>query len=180
MSGSGSLSAVVKELCDRLSQSVLLLAAQQDRLNHAGGVVASASTILTDAAVNVEKASAPLPSALVALQNAAERVAAASGQLRDTSATERQAAELLNTSVGAARAAFDEQAGRFRGLQDSVRETVGELINGVTRLASEISTCIEAYDSAIAKSIGGLENAILDVADVVELKPRDERRVVGG
>ena len=111
-----------------------------------------------------------------ALQGAAEQVAAASSRLRETSAAEQRAADMLNGSVGAARTAFDEQAVRFRELQNGVRETVGELVNGVTRLAAEISTCIEAYNSAIAKSIGGLENAILDVADVVELRPKDERR----
>ena len=120
-----------------------------------------------------------MPSALGALQIAAEQVASASGQLRTTSDAERQAAEMLNASVGAARTAFDEQAGRFRQLQDNVRETANELVRGVTRLASEISTCIEAYDAAITKSIGGLENAILEVADVVELRPKDDRRAVG-
>jgi hypothetical protein len=169
-----SLSEVVNVLCDRLSQSAVLLEAQQTRLNRAGEVVSSASNSLSNAAANVERAAAPLPSALGAVQSAAEMVATASGQLRDTSAAERQAADMLNASVGAARTAFDEQANRFRDLQDRVRETVGELVNGVTRLASEISTCIEAYDSAIAKSIGGLENAILEVADVVE-KPKAPR-----
>jgi hypothetical protein len=168
-----SLSGVVNELCDRLSQSAVLLEAQQTRLNRSGEIVATASTSLSNAAVNVERATAPLPSALGALQSAAEQVAAASGRLRETSAAERQAADMLNASVGAARTAFDEQAVRFRELQDRVRETVGDLVNGVTRLASEISTCIEAYDSAIAKSIGGLENAILDVADVLEPAARN-------
>jgi hypothetical protein len=175
-----SLSEIVKDLCDRLSQSTLLLEAQQSRLNRAGEVVSSASTTLSNAAASVERAAAPLPSALGAIQGAAEMVAVASGQLKETSSVERQAAEALNVSVGAARVAFDEQAGRFRDLQDKVKETAAELVNGVTRLAAEISTCIEAYDSAIAKSIGGLENAILDVADVVEQRPRDERRAVSG
>ena len=142
-------------------------------------MIAAASTSLSNAAVNAERASAPLPSALGALQIAAEQVASASGQLRTTSDAERQAAEMLNASVGAARTAFDEQAGRFRQLQDNVRETANELVLGVTRLASEISTCIEAYDAAITKSIGGLENAILEVADVVEPRPKDDRRAVG-
>jgi methyl-accepting chemotaxis protein len=119
-----------------------------------------------------------LPSALGALQIAAEQVASASGQLRATSDAERRAAEMLNASVGSAKTAFDEQAGRFRQLQENVRETANQLVKGVTDLSNEISKCIDAYDSAIAKSIGGLENAILDVADVVELRPKDDRRAV--
>jgi ABC-type transporter Mla subunit MlaD len=175
-----SLSEIVKELCDRLSQSTVVLEAQQARLNRAGDLVSTASTHLSNAALSVERAAAPLPSALGAMQTAADRVAAASGQLQETSASEKQAAEMLNDSVGAARTAFDEQASRFGELQERVRETVGDLVKGVSRLANEISTCIETYDSAIAKSIGGLENAILDIADVVELRPRDDRRVAIG
>ena len=166
-----SLSEVVNALCDRLSQSALLLEAQHSRLSGAGEVVSSASARLSDAATHVERAAAPIPAALGAMQIAAEKVAAASGQLQATSEAEQRMAELLNGTVGAAKSAFDEQAGRFTVLQDKVRETVGELVSGVTRLADEISKCIEAYDSAIAKSIGGLENAILEVADVVE-KPK--------
>ena len=175
-----SLSEIVKELCDRLSQSTVVLEAQQARLNRAGDLVSTASTNLSNAAASVERAAAPLPSALGAVQTAADQVAAASGQLRETSAAEKQVAEMLNASVGAARTAFDEQASRFGELQERVRETVGDLVKGVTRLANEISRCIETYDSAIAKSIGGLENAILDVADVVEAATERHRRVATG
>jgi len=167
-----SLSKTVAELCDHLSQSSVLLEAQQNRLNRAGDVVASASTSLSNAATTVERASAPLASIVGTFQNAAERMAAASRQLSETSVVERQAAEALNTSVSSARTAFDEQAGRFKELQHSVRETASELVKGVTTLASEISKCIDVYDSAIANSIGGLENAILDIADVIETKPK--------
>ena len=57
-----SLSGVVKELCDRLSQSAVILEAQQGRLNRSGEIVATASTSLSNAAGSVERAAAPLPS----------------------------------------------------------------------------------------------------------------------
>jgi hypothetical protein len=53
-------------------------------------------------------------------------------------------------------------------LEKAVKQTLNELNNGVLRLGKEISECIETYDSEIAKSIGSLETAILDVADIVD------------
>lgn len=175
-----SLSTVVEGLCSRLSQSTAVLELQHGRLANAGEVVSSASTNFSGAAANVERSVAPLPAALAAIRAAMEQVVAASNQLRETSLAEQQAASMLNGTVGSAKAAFDEQAEKFGDLHDNVRGTMADLVNGVTRLAGEISTCIETYDSAIAKSIGGLENAILDVADVVELRPRDDRRAANG
>lgn len=175
-----SLSEVVNDLCNRLSQSSALLEAQQSRLGRAGEVVSTASTSLSNAAGSVERATAPLPAALGAVQAAADRLAVASGQLRETSNAERLVAEMLNASVGSARKAFDEQAGRFTVLHDRVRETMGELVNGVTGLANEISKCINTYDAKIADSLSSLENAIYDVADAVETRPKDGRRAING
>lgn len=164
----------------RLDQTTKLLDVQQSKLTQAGAVVATASTSLSNAAGNVEKASSPLAGAVNAIRTAMTQVAEASKQLRDTSASEQQVANLLNGTVSSAGRAFAEHAQKFDALQIGVRETMVGLVNGVSQLAGEITKCIEVYDLEIAKSIGGLENAILDIADVVETRPRDERRAVHG
>jgi chromosome segregation ATPase len=162
-----SLSNVVNGLASRLDQTTKLLETQQANLAQAGIVVSNASTSLSNSAGNVERAVSPLAGAVAAIRAAMDQVVAASAQLRDTSASEQKIAEMLNGTVDRAGAAFAQQAERFGALQNGVRETMVGLVNGVSQLANEINKCIEVYDSAIARSIGGLENAILEMSDSV-------------
>jgi antitoxin component HigA of HigAB toxin-antitoxin module len=175
-----SLSNVVNGLSSRLDQTTKLLEVQQSNLAQAGDVVSSASTSLSHAAGNVERAASPLTGAVNAIRTAMDQVVEASKQLRDTAASEQEVARMLNGTVEKAGDAFSEQAEKFAALQAGVRETMVGLVNGVAQLATEISTCIETYDSEIAKSMSSLENAILDVADIVEPQPKIERLAVTG
>jgi hypothetical protein len=168
----------VNVLSSRLDQTTKLLELQQANLAQAGVVVSNASTSLSNSAGNVERAVSPLARAATAIGTAMDQVAEASKQLRDTSASEQKIAEMLNGTVERAGDAFAEQARQFGVLQTRVRETADELVRGVSQLADEISEFMRTYDSAIANSIGGLENAILNVADIVESRPKYEPATV--
>jgi hypothetical protein len=175
-----SLSAIVNGLTIRLAQTATQLEEQQSHLAKAGNVVSDASAKLSNAAGNVERATSPLASALNTIETAMNKVLDASGQLQAASTSGQKITEMLNGTVEKAGDAFSEQAQRFGDLQAGVKETMVGLVNGVLQLATEISKYIEVYDTKIADSLGSLENAILNVADIVEPQPKNERRAVGG
>jgi ABC-type transporter Mla subunit MlaD len=167
-----ALASVVDGLSSRLDQTTRLLETQQGHLSRAGEIVVGASTSLASAAGNVETATTPLSGAVRTINLALEQVNGASTQVRDATAAGMRMAELLNLSVEKAQSAFSDQATRFSDLHANVNNTMNELVQGVVRLGNQISDCINTYDAEIARSIGSLESAILDVADIV-----DNRRV---
>jgi len=163
-----ALASVVDGLSSRLDQTTRLLETQQGHLSRAGEIVVGASTSLASAAGNVETATTPLSGAVRTINLALEQVNGASTQVRDATAAGMRMAELLNLSVEKAQSAFSDQATRFSDLHANVNNTMNELVQGVVRLGNQISDCINTYDAEIAKSIGSLESAILDVADIVD------------
>ena len=95
-------------------------------------------------------------------------------QLDKTTESTQKATIGLDQTIVKVHEIAASQAEEFSNLQTAVRETINDLIQGVGRLATEISKCLDTYDNEIAKSIGSLETAILDVADIV-----DERKANG-
>jgi hypothetical protein len=61
-------------------------------------------------------------------------------------------------------------AEKFGAVERSVSQMLGELVSGVQNLGKEISECIESYDNEIAKSIGCLEAALIDVGDIIDTR----------
>jgi methyl-accepting chemotaxis protein len=121
----------------------------------------------------------PLDQAVTTMRTAMEQVSAASTQLRETSASEQKIAQMLNGTVEKAGDAFAQQASQFGVLQTRVRETTEHLVAGVSRLADEISMFMTKYDKAITDSIGSLENALLNVTDLLEPAPKKPTSVRG-
>jgi hypothetical protein len=162
------LADVVNGLTACLSRTATQIEAQQGRLATAGEVVGAASTKLATAAGNVETATTPLSGSIRNINVALDQLSKATEQLHRSSASGQKVAELLNGSLEKAKSVSETQARQFTDLEKAVKQTLNELNNGVLRLGKEISECIETYDSEIAKSIGSLETAILDVADIVD------------
>jgi len=174
-----ALSSIVNGLSSRLEQTTQLLEIQQTSLTQAGATVSNASTSLSNSAGNVERAVSPLDQAVTTMRTAMEQVSAASTQLRETSASEQKIAQMLNGTVEKAGDAFAQQASQFGVLQTRVRETTEHLVAGVSRLADEISMFMTKYDKAITDSIGSLENALLNVTDLLEPAPKKPTSVRG-
>ena len=134
----------------------------------AGEVVGAASAKLATAAGNVETATTPLSASIRNINIALEGLSNATEQLNRSSASGKEVTNLLHGSLEKAKTVSEAQAKQFAELEVAVKQTVNDLIQGVTHLGVEISRCIDTYNSEIAKSIGSLETAILDVADIVD------------
>lgn len=163
-----SLAEVVNGLTACLSRTAIQIEAQQGRLATAGEVVGAASTKLATAAGNVETATTPLSGSIRNINVALDQLSKATEQLNRSSASGEKVAEMLNGSLEKAKSVSETQARQFTDLERAVKQTLNELNDGVLRLGKQISDCIETYDAEIAKSIGSLETAMLDVADIVD------------
>ncbi len=164
----GALAAVVNGLSLRLGQTTELLEAQQGHLARAGELVSGASSTLSKAAGNVETATLPLSGVVRNMNTALEQVGRATEQVGAVTTSGLRMAEVLTAAADKAQILVTEQADRFTDLHAGVHGTMGELMRGVTELGKSISECVEMYDSEIAKSIGSLEAAMLDVGDIVD------------
>lgn len=163
-----NLNEIVEKLGLTLGKTVKLFDDTQDRLSKAGMTVTAASEKLTSAATSLETSASPLSAIIRQLQSSLDALSKAITQLEKTSESTQKATAGLDQTIVKVHDVAAAQAAEFSQLQSSVRETVNELIRGVGQLGAEISKCIDTYDNEIAKSIGSLETAILDVADIVD------------
>jgi hypothetical protein len=65
---------------------------------------------------------------------------------------------------------FTDQAEKFSTLNRNVKETLSDLIREIAELGVGVSRVMETYDQEIAKSIGSLESAVFDLADILETR----------
>jgi DNA anti-recombination protein RmuC len=173
-----SFAAAVLCLSSRLGEVVEGLDAQNARLEKAGVVVSSASNTLAVAAGSVAKAATPLTTASVSFQGAMERFSGAADQIARTSETGQSVADRFERTAEAAQQSLGSHAENFRDVERSVAQTLTGLVRGVQDLGQEISACIATYDNEIAKSIGSLESALIDVGDIVD--DRAAKRAAAG
>ena len=160
--------AAVVGLSSKLGEVMDGLDAQNVRLEKAGVVVSGASNTLAQAAGSVAKAATPLTNASVSFQGAMEKFSGAAEQMRAISDSGQSVADRFERTATAAHLALGSHTENFRNVERSVSQTLSELVRGVQNLGLEISQCIETYDNEIAKSIGSLEAALLDVGDIVD------------
>jgi ABC-type transporter Mla subunit MlaD len=163
-----TFAAAVLGLSSKLGEVVGGLDAQNLRLEKAGAVVSGASNSLAQAAGSVANATTPLTKATVSFQGAMETFACAAEQIRAISDSGRGVAESFERTAQAADRALGAHADNFRDVERSVAQTLSELVRGVQSLGFEITQCIETYDNEIAKSIGSLEAALIDLGDIVD------------
>jgi hypothetical protein len=82
----------------------------------------------------------------------------------------QQVVENFQRTATEAHKTLGSQAESFRSVEREVGHTLGELVRGVQNLGLEISQAIETYDNEIAKSIGSLEAAMIDIGDIVDTR----------
>ena len=152
----------------KLAEVALGMDAQNARLEKAGSIVSGASTSLAEAAGAVAGAAPPLASASVALQQAMTHFSGAADQIRSVSDSGRELVERFGVSATQASQSLGAQAETFRQVERAVARTLDELTGGVRSLGREISACIETYDNEIARSIGSLEAALVDMGDIID------------
>ena len=167
-----TFAGAVRGLSAKLGDVVSGLDAQNTRMEKAGVIVSGASSSLAEAAATVASAARPLTRASVSLQGAMETFSGAAEQIRVLSDSGRQVVENFEKTATSAQTALGSQADNFRSVERAVGQTLGELVRGVQNLGQEITQCIETYDNEIAKSIGSLEAALIDVGDIIETKGR--------
>jgi hypothetical protein len=179
-----------RSLSLKLAEAALGLDAQNARMEQAGALVSGASQSLAQAAGSVEKAAEnvteaagtvaqaapPLVAASASLAGAMGDFSGAAGQIgamaeagREVSQNFRRAAKEASQSLGA-------QAENFRSVERAVAGTLDELTRGVQALGRDISQCIETYDNEIARSIGSLEAALIDIGDIVDTRAKQAAR----
>ncbi len=167
-----TFAGAVRGLSAKLGDVVSGLDAQNARMEKAGLVVSGASSSLAEAAGSVAGAARPLTKASVSLQGAMETFSGAAEQIRALSDSGRQVVETFEKTATSAQTALASQADNFRSVERAVGQTLEGLVCGVQNLGQEITLCIETYDNEIAKSIGSLEAALIDVGDIVETRGR--------
>ncbi|MCI4678722.1 hypothetical protein K9U33_08670 [Rhodoblastus acidophilus] len=152
----------------KLAEVALGMDAQNARLEKAGAIVSGASEALAEAAGTVKDAAPPLASASASLKGAMDNFAGAAEQVRAVSESGRQVVETFRLSAAQANDSLGAHAASFREVERAVAKTLDELTGGVQALGHEISTCIETYDNEIARSIGSLEAALIDMGDIID------------
>jgi hypothetical protein len=152
----------------KLAEVALGMDAQNARLEKAGAIVSGASEALAEAAGTVKDAAPPLASASASLKGAMDNFAGAAEQVRAVSESGRQVVETFRLSAAQANDSLGAHAVNFREVERAVAKTLDELTGGVRALGHEISTCIETYDNEIARSIGSLEAALIDMGDIMD------------
>ena len=160
----------VHALSAKLGDIVQGLDAQNERLERAGQVVSGASTSLVRAAGSMESAASPFASATNTFQGAMDRFSQAADQVRQISESGQSVADRFERTADVAQKALGAHAEKFGAVERSVSQMLGELVSGVQNLGKEISECIESYDNEIAKSIGSLEAALIDVGDIIDTR----------
>ena len=165
-----AFAVAVLGLSTKLGDVVQGLDAQNDRLERAGQLVSGASKSLVRAAGSVESAAAPLTTASASFQGAMQRFSDAADQVRQISESGQNVADRFERTTEAAQQALGAQAERFRDVEQNVGQMLGNLVQGVQGLGQEISACIATYDNEIAKSIGSLEAALIDVGDIIDTR----------
>jgi hypothetical protein len=154
----------------KLAEVALGMDAQNARLEKAGAVVSGASQSLADAAGTVAEAAAPVASASASLHGAMESFSGAAEQIREMSEAGRKVVENFRRSATQANKSLGAQADNFREVETAIASTLDQLTGGVQALGREISQCIETYDNEIARSIGSLEAALIDIGDIVDTR----------
>ncbi len=165
-----TFAAAVRGLSARLGETVAGLDAQNARMETAGALVSGASRSLADAAGTVAVAATPLAGASQALRGAMTTFSGAAEQIRALENSGRIVVENFGKAAASAQETFGAQAENFRLVERAVAQTLQELTCGVQALGQEISHCIETYDNEIARSIGSLETALIDIGDIVDAR----------
>lgn len=160
--------SVVERLSTTLGRTATQIDDHQAKLASAGNVFSRASEKLALAAGNVENTTKPLAVIIKDIQSSLEILLNTVKQLDNTTESTEKATKGLDLTISKVYDIAASQAQEFSNLQTAVRDTVNDLIQGVGHLGAEISKCLDVYDSEIAKSIGSLETAILDVADIID------------
>jgi hypothetical protein len=173
-----SFASAVLCLSSKLGEVVDGLDAQNARLEKAGKTVSCASNTLAVAAGSVAKAATPLTTASVSFQGAMEKFSGAADQIARISESGQSVADRFEQTATAAQKSLGSHAENFREVERSVAQTLTGLVRGVHDLGAEISACIATYDNEIAKSIGSLETALIDVGDIVD--DRAAKRAAAG
>ncbi len=161
-------SSAVFSLSTKLGDVLQGLDAHNDRLETAGAIVSGASTKLAQAVGSMAQATTPLATASVSFQGAMEKFSGAAEKMRVISESGQSVADRFERTATAAHQALGSHAESFHKVERSVAQTLGELVRGVQSLGQEISACIETYDNEIARSIGSLELALIDIGDIVD------------
>jgi hypothetical protein len=101
----------------------------------------------------------------VSFQGALEKFSGAADQIVKISESGQSVADRFEQTADAAQKSLGSHTENFREVERSVAQTLTGLVRGVHDLGEEISACIATYDNEIAKSIGSLEAALIDVGD---------------
>ncbi|WP_296709044.1 hypothetical protein [Rhodoblastus sp.] len=152
----------------KLAEVALGMDAQNARLEKAGAIVSGASESLAGAAGSVASAAAPLSAATASLHGAMDNFSGAAEHIRVMSDAGRTVVDNFRRAALQANKSLGSQADNFRNVEQAVARTLNELTGGVQSLGREISQCIETYDNEIARSIGSLEAALIDIGDIVD------------
>jgi len=165
-----TFASAVRGLSGKLGDVSAGLDAHNVRLEKAGVIVSGASTSLAEAAGSVTSAATPLTHASVLLHGAMDKFAGTADQIRVMAESGQQVVENFQRTATEAHKTLGSQAESFRSVEREVGHTLGELVRGVQNLGLEISQAIETYDNEIAKSIGSLEAAMIDIGDIVDTR----------
>lgn len=163
-----TFASAVFSLSTKLGEVLQGLDAHNDRLETAGAIVSGASNKLAQAAGSMAQATTPLATASFSFQGAMEKFSGAAEKMRVISESGENVADRFERTATAAHQALGSHAESFHKVERSVAHTLGELVRGVQSLGHEISACIETYDNEIARSIGSLETALIDIGDIVD------------
>lgn len=152
----------------KLAETALGLDAQNSRLEQAGSTLGAASTALAEAAGAVASSTPPLAAAGVSLERALGAFAETGERVSEVALITRDAAENFGKTAGAASETLKSQGENFGQLERMMTATLDQLNGGVRALAQEIAQALEAYDNEIARSIGSLEAALIDMGDILD------------
>lgn len=172
---SAAMTHVVERFADsarnlslKLAETALGLDAQNQRLEKAGATLDVASNSLAEAAGAVASATPPLAAAGVSLERALGSFAQTGAKISQVSALAEKTAENFSQTADQASASLQAQGENFAAVEAAMRATLDRLNGGVQALTQEITQVFEAYDNEIARSIGSLEAALLDMGDILD------------
>ncbi|WP_374544855.1 hypothetical protein [Rhodoblastus sp.] len=152
----------------RLEQAGTLVAGASQSLAQAAGSMSEAAGSVSEAAGTVTKAAPPLAKASTALSGAMETFSGAAGRIGALAESGRDVVETFQRAASEANKSLGAHSEGFREVERMVARTLDELTRGVQSLGQEITQCVESYDNEIARSIGSLEAALIDIGDIVD------------
>ena len=164
------LSNAVHTLAMRLGETEKVIAGNQNQLQTAGESVSDASTLLAQAAQSVKDATTPFANIASATKTALESVSSASRSLQISTEISERSVNSVQSATERVSEVFTDQAEQFSTLNRNVKETLSDLIREIAELGVGVSRVMETYDREIAKSIGSLESAVFDLADILETR----------